>query len=116
MLLHHSTVCPVATKHKQPLTIHMLAIFLKNTAFFSRWIRVLGLLGRAHTVLTRMKATAYLDQVRLLFALSAMLFAFLPNLSLAEVWDTRLVALSVGKQVRSMASPTLGPAFFGAGL
>jgi malonate transporter len=67
----------------------MLAIFLKTLPFFA----LIGLgywAGRTRFFTT--EATAYLTKFVFYFALSAMLFRFAANLSLAEVWDTRLVA------------------------
>ena len=67
----------------------MLAIFLKTLPFFA----LIGLgfwAGRSRFFSA--EATAYLTKFVFYFALSAMLFRFSANLSLAEVWDTRLVA------------------------
>tara|TARA_R110000787_G_scaffold123374_4_gene234382 strand:- start:1276 stop:2205 length:930 start_codon:yes stop_codon:yes gene_type:complete len=66
----------------------MLAIFLKTIPFFA----LIGLgywAGRTRFFST--EATAYLTKFVFYFALSAMLFRFSANLSLADVWDTRLV-------------------------
>jgi len=67
----------------------MLAIFLKTLPFFA----LIGLgfwAGRSRFFSA--EATAYLTKFVFYFALSAMLFRFSANLSLAEVWDTRLAA------------------------
>ncbi|MEM9968200.1 MAG: AEC family transporter [Pseudomonadota bacterium] len=67
----------------------MLAIFIKTLPFFA----VIGIgywAGRSRFFSA--EATAYLTKFVFYFALSAMLFRFSANLSLAEVWDTRLVA------------------------
>ena len=66
----------------------MLAIFLKTLPFFAV-IAVGYWAGR--TRFFNEAATAYLTKFVFYFALSAMLFRFSANLSLAEVWDTRLV-------------------------
>ncbi|MEP5731541.1 MAG: AEC family transporter [Sulfitobacter sp.] len=66
----------------------MLQIFLKTLPFFA----LIGLgywVGRARFF--PQQATAYLTKFVFYFALSAMLFRFSANLSLAEVWDTRLI-------------------------
>ena len=66
----------------------MLAIFLKTIPFFA----LIGLgywAGRTRFFST--EATAYLTKFVFYFALSAMLFRFSANLSLVDVWDTRLV-------------------------
>lgn len=66
----------------------MLPIFLKTLPFFA----LIGLgywAGRSRFFSA--EATAYLTKFVFYFALSAMLFRFSANLSLAEVWDTRLV-------------------------
>ncbi|OAN77197.1 malate transporter [Sulfitobacter sp. EhC04] len=66
----------------------MLAIFMKTLPFFA----LIGLgfwAGRSRFFSA--EATAYLTKFVFYFALSAMLFRFSANLSLAEVWDTRLV-------------------------
>ncbi|KIN75328.1 Malonate transporter [Sulfitobacter noctilucae] len=66
----------------------MLAIFLKTLPFFA----VIGLgYWAGRTRFFSAEATAYLTKFVFYFALSAMLFRFSANLSLAEVWDTRLV-------------------------
>ncbi len=65
----------------------MLAIFLKTLPFFAL-IGVGFWAGR--TRFFTAEATAYLTKFVFYFALSAMLFRFSANLSLAEVWDTRL--------------------------
>ncbi|UWR24260.1 AEC family transporter [Sulfitobacter sp. S190] len=67
----------------------MLAIFLKTLPFFA----LIGLgywAGRSRFFSA--EATAYLTKFVFYFALSAMLFRFAANLSLADVWDGRLVA------------------------
>lgn len=67
----------------------MLAIFLKTLPFFA----LIGLgYWAGRTRFFTAEATAYLTKFVFYFALSAMLFRFAANLSLAEVWDTRLVA------------------------
>ncbi|MGJ8626931.1 MAG: AEC family transporter [Sulfitobacter sp.] len=67
----------------------MLAIFLKTLPFFA----LIGLgYWAGRTRFFSAEATAYLTKFVFYFALSAMLFRFSANLSLAEVWDTRLVA------------------------
>jgi len=66
----------------------MLAIFLKTLPFFA----LVGLgYWAGRTKFFSAEATAYLTKFVFYFALSAMLFRFSANLSLAEVWDTRLV-------------------------
>ncbi len=66
----------------------MLAIFLKTLPFFA----LIGLgYWAGRTKFFSAEATAYLTKFVFYFALSAMLFRFSANLSLAEVWDTRLV-------------------------
>ena len=65
----------------------MLAIFLKTLPFFAL-IGVGFWAGR--TRFFSAEATAYLTKFVFYFALSAMLFRFSANLSLAEVWDSRL--------------------------
>lgn len=67
----------------------MLAIFLKTLPFFA--IIGLGYLAGRTRFFTA-EATAYLTKFVFYFALSAMLFNFSANLSLADVWNTRLVA------------------------
>lgn len=67
----------------------MLAIFLKTLPFFVL-IGVGYWAGR--TRFFTAEATAYLTKFVFYFALSAMLFKFSANLSLAEVWNPRLVA------------------------
>ena len=65
----------------------MLAIFLKTLPFFA----VIGVgywAGRSRFFSA--EATAYLTKFVFYFALSAMLFRFSANLSMAEVWDMRL--------------------------
>ncbi len=65
----------------------MLAIFLKTVPFFA----LIGLgYWAGRTRFFTPEATAYLTKFVFYFALSAMLFRFSANLSLAEVWDTRL--------------------------
>lgn len=67
----------------------MLAIFLKTLPFFA----LIGLgYWAGRTRFFTEEATAYLTKFVFYFALSAMLFRFSANLTLAEVWDTRLVA------------------------
>ncbi len=67
----------------------MLAIFLKTLPFFA----LIGLgYWAGRTRFFTAEATAYLTKFVFYFALSAMLFNFSANLSLAEVWDNRLVA------------------------
>ncbi|KIN74667.1 AEC family transporter [Sulfitobacter guttiformis] len=67
----------------------MLAIFLKTLPFFA----LIGLgYWAGRTRFFTAEATAYLTKFVFYFALSAMLFNFSANLSLAEVWDARLVA------------------------
>lgn len=67
----------------------MLAIFLKTLPFFA----LIGLgYWAGRTRFFTPEATAYLTKFVFYFALSAMLFRFSANLSLAEVWDWRLVA------------------------
>lgn len=66
----------------------MLAIFLKTLPFFA----LIGLgYWAGRTRFFTAEATAYLTKFVFYFALSAMLFRFAANLSLSEVWDTRLV-------------------------
>lgn len=67
----------------------MLAIFLKTLPFFA--LIALGYWAGRSKFFTA-EATAYLTKFVFYFALSAMLFRFSANLSLAEVWDGRLVA------------------------
>lgn len=67
----------------------MWAIFLKTLPFFAL-IGVGYWAGR--TKFFTAEATAYLTKFVFYFALSAMLFRFSANLSLAEVWNGRLVA------------------------
>ena len=67
----------------------MLAIFLKTLPFFA----LIGLgYWAGRTRFFTAEATAYLTKFVFYFALSAMLFNFSANLSLAEVWDSRLIA------------------------
>lgn len=67
----------------------MFAIFLKTLPFFA----LIGLgYWAGRTRFFTAEATAYLTKFVFYFALSAMLFRFSANLSLAEVWDGRLVA------------------------
>ena len=67
----------------------MVAIFLKPLPFFA----LIGLgYWAGRTRFFSAEATAYLTKFVFYFALSAMLFRFSANLSLAEVWDSRLVA------------------------
>lgn len=66
----------------------MLPIFLKTLPFFA----LIGLgFWAGRTRFFSSEATAYLTKFVFYFALSAMLFRFSANLSLSEVWDTRLV-------------------------
>ncbi|WP_299027098.1 AEC family transporter [uncultured Sulfitobacter sp.] len=66
----------------------MLAIFLKTLPFFA----LIGLgYWAGRTRFFTAEATAYLTKFVFYFALSAMLFNFSANLSLAEVWNARLV-------------------------
>jgi len=67
----------------------MLAIFLKTLPFFA--LITLGYWAGRTRFFTA-EATLYLTKFVFYFALSAMLFNFSANLSLAEVWDGRLVA------------------------
>lgn len=65
----------------------MLAIFLKTLPFFA----LIGLgYWAGRTKFFTNEATAYLTKFVFYFALSAMLFSFSANLSLTDVWDTRL--------------------------
>jgi len=67
----------------------MLAILLKTLPFFA----IIGLgYWAGRTRFFSAEATAYLTKFVFYFALSAMLFNFSANLSLAEVWNGRLVA------------------------
>lgn len=67
----------------------MLAIFLKTLPFFA----LIGLgYWAGRTRFFTAEATAYLTKFVFYFALSAMLFRFSANLSIAELWDTRLFA------------------------
>ena len=66
----------------------MLAIFLKTLPFFA--LIGLGYVAGRTRFFTE-EATAYLTKFVFYFALSAMLFKFSANLSLAEVWDSQLV-------------------------
>lgn len=66
----------------------MLAIFLKTLPFFM--IIALGY-GAGRRGFFSEAATAYLTKFVFYFALSAMLFRFSANLSLAEIWDNQLV-------------------------
>ena len=67
----------------------MLAIFLKTLPFFA----LIGLgFWAGRTRFFTAEATAYLTKFVFYFALSAMLFRFSANLSMAELWDTRLFA------------------------
>lgn len=67
----------------------MLDIFLKTLPFFA--VIALGYAAGRRRFFTA-EATAYLTKFVFYFALSAMLFRFSADLSLAEVWDSRLVA------------------------
>ncbi|MDU8929383.1 AEC family transporter [Alisedimentitalea sp. MJ-SS2] len=66
----------------------MLDIFLKTLPFFA----LIGLgYGAGRTRFFTEEATAYLTKFVFYFALSAMIFRFAANLSLAEVVDTRFI-------------------------
>ena len=66
----------------------MIEIFFKTVPFFS----LIGLgYWAGRTRFFTEEATAYLTKFVFYFALSAMLFSFSANLSLAEVWDSNLV-------------------------
>ena len=66
----------------------MLAIFFKTLPFFA----LIGLgYWAGRTRFFTAEATAYLTRFVFYFALSAMLFRFAANLSLPDVWDSRLV-------------------------
>jgi len=66
----------------------MLAIFLKTLPFFA----LIGLgYGAGRSKFFSTDATAHLTKFVFYFALSAMLFSFSANLSLADIWNTRLV-------------------------
>lgn len=67
----------------------MLAIFLKTLPFFA--LIALGY-GAGRTRFFTPEATAYLTKFIFWFALSAMLFNFAANLSLAQVFDPRFIA------------------------
>lgn len=67
----------------------MIEIFLKTLPFFAL-IAVGYWAGR--TRFFSEEATAYLTKFVFYFALSAMIFRFSANLSLSDVWDSRLVA------------------------
>ncbi|WP_323768905.1 AEC family transporter [Marinovum sp.] len=66
----------------------MLAIFLKTLPFFA--IIALGY-GAGRSRFFTEEAAAYLTKFIFYFALSAMIFRFSANLSLAEIWDSQLV-------------------------
>ena len=66
----------------------MLAIFLQTIPFFA--VIAVGYWAGRSGFFSE-EATAYLTKFVFYFALSAMLFRFSANLSLADVWDTRLV-------------------------
>ncbi|UWQ18178.1 AEC family transporter [Jannaschia sp. M317] len=66
----------------------MLAIFLKTIPFFA--LIGLGYLAGRTRFFTA-EATAYLTKFVFYFALSAMLFNFAANLTLAEIFDTRFI-------------------------
>ncbi len=67
----------------------MLAIFLKTVPFFA----LIGLgYGAGRTRFFTPEATAWLTKFVFFFALSAMLFNFAANLTLAEIFDLRIVA------------------------
>ncbi|SEN33028.1 hypothetical protein SAMN05216227_101165 [Pseudorhodobacter antarcticus] len=67
----------------------MLPILLKTLPFFA--LIGLGYLA-GRTKFFTAEATGYLTKFVFYFALSAMLFRFASNLSLAEIWDSRFVA------------------------
>ena len=67
----------------------MLAIFLKTVPFFA----LIGLgYGAGRTRFFTPEATAWLTKFVFFFALSAMLFDFAANLTLAEIFNPRIVA------------------------
>lgn len=67
----------------------MVEIFIRTLPFFA----IIGLgFWAGRTRFFTAEATAYLTKFVFFFALSAMLFRFAANLSLAEIWDGRLVA------------------------
>lgn len=67
----------------------MLPIFLKTLPFFA----LIGLgYWAGRTRFFTEEATAYLTKFVFYFALSAMLFRFSANLTLADVWDNHLIA------------------------
>lgn len=66
----------------------MLAIFLKTLPFFA--IIALGFIAGRRRFFSP-EATSYLTKFVFYFALSAMLFRFSANLSLAQIWDGQLV-------------------------
>ncbi|ETX27894.1 AEC family transporter [Roseivivax isoporae] len=67
----------------------MLEIFLKTLPFFA----LIGLgYGAGRTRFFSEEATAYLTKFVFYFALSAMLFRFSANLSIADIFDARLAA------------------------
>jgi malonate transporter and related proteins len=67
----------------------MIDVFLKTLPFFA----LIGLgYWAGQTRFFTQEATAYLTKFVFYFALSAMLFGFAANLSLAEIFDTRFVA------------------------
>ena len=67
----------------------MLEIFLKTLPFFA----LIGLgYGAGRTKFFTPEATAYLTKFVFYFALSAMLFRFSANLSIAQIFDARLAA------------------------
>ncbi|WP_435310363.1 AEC family transporter [Primorskyibacter sedentarius] len=67
----------------------MVEIFLKTLPFFA----LIGLgYGAGRVKFFSPEATAYLTKFVFYFALSAMLFRFSANLSLAEIYDSRLAA------------------------
>lgn len=66
----------------------MVEIFIRTLPFFA----IIGLgYWAGHTRFFTAEATAYLTKFVFFFALSAMLFKFSANLSLAEIWNGRLV-------------------------
>lgn len=70
-------------------TNDMLAIFLQTVPFFA--LIALGY-GAGRTGFFPREATAYLTKFVFYFALSAMLFQFSANLSIAEIFDWRIAA------------------------
>ena len=70
-------------------TLRMLAIFVQTLPFFA--LIAVGY-GAGKTGFFTEEATAYLTKFVFYFALSAMLFRFSANLSLAEIFDWRIAA------------------------